>query len=174
MSSDAKPDKDKDKEQKKGGKKRLFMSVGVLVVALAGGGYWFMGRAKAAPNTGAEQGAEAEESEAAADEGEKGLIALDPFVVNLADDGGTHFLRTNIQLILKCTEKEAEALQEKKAEIMPIRSAVLELLAEQHAAELVTPEGKEKLKEAIRVRARSVFKKKKVLEVLFTEFVVQF
>ena len=42
------------------------------------------------------------------------------------------------------------------------------------AATLVTPEGKEALKESIKKRAETVFKKHKVIEVLFAEFVVQF
>ena len=55
-----------------------------------------------------------------------------------------------------------------------MRSAILELLSQQTAATLVTPEGKEALKESIKKRAETVFKKHKVIEVLFAEFVVQF
>lgn len=164
----AKPEKPKVEKKKRQplSKKRLFMMLGVgaVVLVMAGSGYWFMGRAAAAPKS-------AEEAEAA---GERSLIALDPFVVNLADDGGTHFLRANIQLIIDASEADALALQEKKVEIMPLRSAVLELLSEQRAATLVTPEGKEALKGAIKKRAGEVFHKYKVKDVLFAEFVVQF
>jgi len=165
MSDAAKTDK---KAAPAKSKKTLFIGVGVVVLALAGGGWWFMGRASAAPIDG-------KEAEKAAEEGgERALLAMEPFVVNLADEGGTHFLRTNIQLIIEAKEEEAKLLEEKKVEIMPMRSAILELLAQQTAAILVTPEGKEALKEAIKKRAAEVFKKHKVREVLFAEFVVQF
>lgn len=165
MSDAAKTDK---KAAPAKSKKTLFIGVGVVVLALAGGGWWFMGRASAAPVDG-------KEAEKAAEEGgDRALLAMEPFVVNLADEGGTHFLRTNIQLIIEAKEEEAKLLEEKKVEIMPMRSAILELLAQQTAAVLVTPEGKEALKEAIKKRAAEVFKKHKVREVLFAEFVVQF
>lgn len=150
-------------------KKTMFIGIGVVVLALAGGGWWFMGRAAAAPKDGHEAAKEEPE-----ESGERALLAMEPFVVNLADEGGTHFLRTSIQMIIDATEEEAKVLEEKKVEVMPMRSAILELLAQQTAATLVTPEGKEALKEAIKKRAGEVFKKHKVKEVLFAEFVVQF
>jgi len=166
--SDPKTDPKADKKAapaKRKSKKPLFLSVGVIVLLLAGGGYWFMTGASAAPTDPA---AVAEES------GPRALLLMDPFVVNLADEGGTHFLRTSIQLIIDATEEEAKVLEEKKVEVMPMRSAILELLAQQNAAMLVTPEGKEALKTAIKKRAAEVFKKHVVKEVLFAEFVVQF
>lgn len=147
-------------------KKTLFVGLGAVVLMVAAGGWWFMGRASAAPK----DGVSAEKAES----GERALLAMEPFVVNLADEGGSHFLRTNIQLIIDATEEEAKVLEEKKVEIMPMRSAILELLAQQKAATLVTPDGKEALKVAIKKRAAEVFKKHAVVEVLFAEFVVQF
>jgi flagellar FliL protein len=160
---------DAAKTEKPEGKSKKPMMIGAVVVvaALAGGGYWFMAHPKAAA---AKESKDVEPEES----GEKALLALEPFVVNLADEGGGHFLRANIQLIIDAKEAEAAALQEKKVETMPLRSAVLELLSQQKAATLVTPEGKEALKEAIKKRASEVFKKHKVKEVLFSEFVVQF
>ena len=151
--------------KKKGSKKKLVMGVGIVVLGRAGSGYWLMGGASAAP-----QDAAAAEAES----GDRALLAMEPFVVNLADEGGTHFLRTNIQLIIDAKKEEAKLLQEEKVETMPMRSAILELLSQQTAATLVTPEGKEALKDAIKKRAAEVFKKHKVREVLFAEFVVQF
>lgn len=173
MSDAAKTDKPAGKS-----KKTMMMGVSALVVVLAGGGYWFMGRASAAPKEkakahAADNAEEADDTEV--DEtGEKGLLPLEPFVVNLVDEGGTHFLRTNIQLIMAAKESDVEGLKEKKVETMPIRSAILELLSQQKASVLVTPEGKEELKAAIKKRVAKVFRKYKIREVLFSEFVVQF
>ena len=150
-------------------KKSMMMGVGALVVVLAGGGYWFMGRASAAPKD------KDKEHEVVAEEsGEKALLPLEPFVVNLADESGTRFLRTSIQLIIDAKEEAIKELVEKKVDVMPLRSAILEILAQQKAATLVTPEGKEELKAAIMKRGAEVFKKHKIKEVLFAEFVVQF
>lgn len=164
---------DAPKTEKKAGKSKmpLFAGVGVLVVALAGGGYWFMGRAKAAPK---DKEAAAAEEEVVEEKGDSALMPMEPFVVNLADEGGSHFLRASVQLIVRANEAEAKEMEEKKVLTMPVRSAILELLAQQKASELVTPEGKEALKEAIKKRASEVFKKHKIREVLFSEFVVQF
>jgi flagellar protein FliL len=166
MSDAPKVEKKAAAPKKKGGsKKKLFMGLGAVVLVLAGSGYWFMGRASAAPQ---------EAAKADDESGDRALLAMEPFVVNLADEGGTHFLRTNIQLIIDAKKEEAKLLQEEKVETMPLRSAILELLSQQKSATLVTPEGKEALKEAIKKRATEVFKKHKVREVLFAEFVVQF
>jgi flagellar FliL protein len=161
--SDAKTDKPA------AGKSKMPMIIGaVLVVALAGGGYWFMARPKAAPKD------KEKEAEVAEESGDKALLPFEPFVVNLAEEGGSHFLRTNVQLIIDAKKEQVVVMQEEKVETMPLRSAILELLSQQKASELVTPEGKEALKEAIKKRGAEVFKKHKIKEVLFSEFVVQF
>ena len=55
-----------------------------------------------------------------------------------------------------------------------LRSAILELLTQQSAPALVTPEGKTALKDAIKARTNPLLADQKVLDVLFSEFVVQF
>ena len=55
-----------------------------------------------------------------------------------------------------------------------IRSEILELLTQQTGAALVTPEGKAALKTAIGARLAPVLEGGKVIDVLFSEFVVQF
>jgi flagellar basal body-associated protein FliL len=55
-----------------------------------------------------------------------------------------------------------------------VRSDVLELLTEQQAPTLVTAEGKLALKNAIKERAAHALDHTKVIDVLFSEFVVQF
>jgi len=48
------------------------------------------------------------------------------------------------------------------------------MLTEQNAQALITTEGKQKLKDGVKTRVASVFGKLKVMDVLFSEFVVQF
>jgi flagellar FliL protein len=145
----------------KGGRMKLLIAVvAVLVLSGAGGAYWFMGtRTAAAPK---EPPAES-----------RGLIEFEPFLVNLVDPGGARFLKISVQLVVE-TAEEAAHVQETPVVLMRLRSEILELLAQQAAPMLVTPEGKEALKKAIQERVSPHIEHEKVLDVLFSEFVVQF
>ena len=149
---------------KKTGKSPLVLIIAVVVaVAAAGGGaFWYARR-------GAPAAAEAPHAK----NSERGLLSLEPFVVNLADASGSRFLRTTVQLIVK-DEAEAEHLKKSPASLMQTRGAILELLTVQTAEKLVTPDGKTALKKLIAERASTALDDTKVLDVLFSDFVVQF
>lgn len=151
-----------------GGRRRiLFLVATVAVVASAGvGGYlWWTSAAPAQA---------AAEPEARADEHEAGVISFEPFVVNLADRDANRYLRVSLRLVVG-DQAAAEAGGEDAVRMLRVRSAILELLGEQSAAVVATPEGKTALKQAIVERASAVLEPKvKVLDVLFAEFVVQF
>lgn len=144
----------------KKGRSKLLMIAVVLVVAGAGGGYWWMSRApvEAAPKS--------------VPLSQRGLVTFEPFMVNLSD-GGSRFLKLNVQLVLD-SQHEADAVLHTPVVLSHLRSAILELLTEQTATELVTPDGKAALKDAIRERAIASLEGKEVIDVLFSEFVVQF
>jgi len=139
-----------------------------------GGVLWFL--LKPAPPP-------AEAAAAAAKEGEpkeetkpsepKGIVALEPFVVNLADKDANRFLRVTLQLAVE-SEKEAAEIEENAVHKARLRSAVIETLTLQISDKLVTPEGKAELKKAIAERATKALGEVKVFDVLFTDFVVQF
>ena len=105
--------------------------------------------------------------------GPAGLLSLDPFVVNLADQGGSRFLRVSIRLLVGSPE-HAEHLQKDDVTLMRVRSAILDLLTEQTADRLVTADGKTALRQAIAARVEPVLDDTKVTDVLFSDFVVQF
>jgi flagellar FliL protein len=148
--------------KKKKGKGLMLM---VLVVLLAGGGggaYWWLSRTPAV--------------EAAPREiplSERGLVPFEPFMVNLVDGGGNRFLKVNLQLVLE-DAASAEKVLGTPVVVSRIRSEILELLTQQQAAVLVTPEGKAALKTAIGERLVPVLEGGKVIDVLFSEFIVQF
>jgi flagellar FliL protein len=148
--------------KKTGGKRRLLLVVLALVVVLGGGGaavVWAMRRpagAAAAPRPA-----------------EHALVSLEPFVVNLADQGGTRFLRVSVRLIVGSLE-EAERVQKNEVALLRARSAILELLTQQTAERLVTAAGKSALKQAIAARLAAVLEGITVVDVLFSDFVVQF
>lgn len=168
---------------KKKSSKTLIIAVAGLVLLGGGGGaaYWKFGphaaeaqeKSKGKAKHGEAKEAEAaEEEEEEAEEGPTGIVALEPFVVNLADPGATRFLR--IQLSLVVDEEHAKELEEKEVERMKMRSAILELLALQTSDTLVTPQGKTDLKKAIAKRAGESVHGLHVADVLLSEFVVQF
>jgi len=137
----------------------------VAVVALLGGGgaaYWFL---RGEPAVAKEAPPPPEE--------ERGIVGFEPFVVNLADPGGSRFLRLTVKLVIENPE-HAKELEENLVAMARMRSAVLDLLALQTADHLVTPEGKAELKAAITERTAHLAHETKVIDVLFSEFVVQF
>jgi len=148
-------------KKKKGGMaKTLVLSVLVLGVAGGGAGWWFLRGTKA-------------QAEAAPPLESRGVVTFEPFLVNLADAGGNRFLKISIQLVVG-TQEEAKHVQESPVVVMHLRSEILELLTMQQAAVLVTAEGKKTLKDAIKTRVSPDLPHLKVLDVLFSEFVVQF
>jgi flagellar FliL protein len=150
------------KPAKKGGSKLMMIVIAIVVLGAGGGGAWWFMRGPSV---------KAEEKEP--DPAERGLVAFEPFLVNLADPGGGRFLKATIQVVVGSKE-EALHLKETPVLLMQARSAILELLTLQTADTLVTPEGKQALKDAIKERIGKALGKVKVVDVLFSEFVVQF
>ena len=158
---DLQPVVEKPARKKKG--KGLVLILIVLLLAGGGGGaYWWLSR------TPAVEAAEPPEIPLS----QRGLVPFDPFMVNLADSG-SRYLKVNLQLVVEDAGTAAEVL-ETPVVISRIRSEILELLTQQTATALVTPEGKAALKTAIAERVTPVLEGKKVIDVLFSEFVVQF
>ena len=171
-------------------KSKLPLIIG-LVVFLAGGGgggYWWFAKQKASAAGAEEAGGHGKK----ADKGEKGekghgdeeehgekaaeggaLLPLDVFTVNLADEEAQRFLRTNVQLVIDGDEHLIKELEEEKLPVARARSAVLDLLSSQKSAEIATAEGKDALKKAIAEKASKALHHE-VLDVLFSDFVIQF
>ena len=148
---------------KSGSKLPLIAGAAVLVLAAAGGGYYFFLKPSAA------EGAAAHAEPAP----KRGIVSFDPFVVNLADPGASRFLRVSMQLVVKDAEQAAE-MQESKVALMQARSAMLELLTTQTSDVLVTADGKAALRSAIVEKLGHVVEEFEVVDVLFSDFVVQF
>lgn len=142
----------------------ILVLVGVL---LAGGGaaaFWYL---RPVPTEEAEAIAEPPAPQST------GIVGFDPFVVNLADSGGRHFLKISVQLVV-VDHEVAESIQEDGVQVMRLRSAILELLSEQASTELITAAGKLALKAAITDRASAILQEATVSDVLFSDFIVQF
>ena len=100
------------------------------------------------------------------------MVAFDPFVVNLSDPNGSRYLRLSVALVVE-SEEQAKHFDEDAVARMRIRSTILEMLAQETAARLVTADGKRALKTAIVSRVSEGAEGLKISDVLFSEFIVQ-
>jgi len=146
----------------------VLIATAVLVLLLGGGGaaYWMLAGSTAGDAPAAAKPKPAPKAAGAA-------VALDSFVVNLADPGGTRFLRVTLSLIVE-DAAHARELGENELVKMRVRSTILELLTQQSADRLITPDGKTELKKAIAEGAAGAIEGLHVADVLFSEFIVQF
>jgi flagellar protein FliL len=109
-----------------------------------------------------------------ANEGEKPLVMvhLDPFVVNLADTDEKDYLRVGIDLAVESAEKDHKS--EFRIEPTPMmRDAIIGVLSTRHCNELLTPEGKQKLKQDLIAALKAQTITSNVREIYFNEFLVQ-
>lgn len=141
--------------------------VGILLMAAGGGGVWFWTRGAQAA------AAEGHAAAPAVDPADSAMVPLDPFLVNLADTEAPRFLRATVNLVIG-PKARAEDLAKDPVVMARIRSTVLELLTTQRSKTLVTPEGKDELRKGISERVAAVIGDAKVIDVLFSDFVVQF
>ena len=157
-----------------GKKSKSGLLIVVALIALLGGGaagaYFYFVRGTPAE---AKEKKHEPEPESGDESAGTGIVPLDTFVVNLADPAGSRFLRVTLALVVQ-DEEHAKEVEESAVEKARIRSAILELLALQHADALVTPEGKTELKKAIAEQVAHAVHAIEVSDVLFSEFVVQF
>jgi flagellar FliL protein len=152
----------------------LFGTIGLLLLGGGGAGAWWWFSRGAAAQAAAPADAGKEKAEAEhADLSDSGVLPLDPFLVNLADAEAPRFLRASLSLVI-ADRKHALHLSEDVVAKARIRSAVLELLATQKSSDLVTPDGKSALKKSIVTSSAAIVTEAKVVDVLFSEFVVQF
>jgi len=148
--------------------KKLIVIGVVLLILLGGtggGAWWWMHRAEAASAAAGEPAQD--------DPSDTGILSFDPFLVNLADKESPRFLRVTLRLVVQGKKKAAE-LAENDVTRVRVRSAIIEVLTQQTSDRLVTPDGKAALKKSILDWCVRNISDTKVVDVLFSEFVVQF
>jgi flagellar protein FliL len=137
-------------------KKREWLAV---VLALAVGAAGIFVWLRPAPSTSVAGGAAAEST-----------IVLETFVVNLDGSGSRAYLRTGITLGL------VQAFPRNKSEAVPValvRDTILSVLSTAQPAELLKPEGKRELKEKLLRALQERVPQMSIVNVYFTEFLVQ-
>jgi flagellar FliL protein len=159
---DAKSEGTEEKPKKKG---LLFAIIGILVLVIAGGGFFAYKKFLAPkPAVSAEEAAKKEPVEK---EGE--MFALEPFVVNLADPKGKRYLKVTVTL-----ELESPAASAKAEKLVPkMRDMVIMMLTSLSFEEVMTPEGKIRVRDELLERFNLILRPERVREIFFTDFVVQ-
>ena len=169
--AEEKEEKEEGAESKGGGKKKLIIII-VAVLVLVGGGvgaFFALGKSK-----DAEEGEDGDDEEAAGDEagGEEAelppaVLPLETFIVNLQVKGS--FLKTSIQLEFA----EPELPHTIEHDTPKIRDAIIRILSAKAAADILTVEGKEKVREEVKQAVNEALKSDDVTNVYLTEFIIQ-
>jgi len=156
---EGKPEEVRQKEPKKKGKLLLVIAGALILIVGAGiASYLFLFSGKS----------KAEGSQKKEKTNEKiALFALDPFVLNLAEQG--RFLKVTMQFELLNPSHE-QMLTER---IPHLRDAIITLLSSKSSDTLSSPEGKFQLKDELLLRANQAAGKDVFKNLYFTEFVMQ-
>jgi flagellar FliL protein len=101
-----------------------------------------------------------------------GVVSLDPFVVNLADQDSARYLRIKVSLMLDNKNKVKE-VSENQALTLKVKDVILQTLSRKTSHDLINEEGKNKLRAEIQDGIKLYFKDPKLTDVMFTEFVIQ-
>ncbi len=172
-----KKDESKDKSQKSGGgvNKLLVIIIALLVLIIIGGAgaFFLLFQAPSDEEIAKELEKEKEppqEVVAPTDEEKIGVIVeLKPFIVNLEDPKARHFLKATISL-----EVKDDAAKDQVEKFKPkIRNDILLLLSSKTLDDVITIEGKVRLKDEIMSRVGRILGPGKLKNVYFSQFVVQ-
>ncbi|HPS93719.1 MAG TPA: flagellar basal body-associated FliL family protein [Deltaproteobacteria bacterium] len=167
------------KEKEEAGRKKKKFPLKVIVIVLvvvlllggAAAGYFLFlspkmkseGEGPAAKET--HQGKESAQAASAAGP----MKALDPFIVNLSDADGSRYLKAVMQLELDNAELDAEVT----AKMPQVRDEILTLLSSKTYDDVSTVEGKRILKREIMGSVNRYLTTGQVVQVYFSDFVVQ-
>jgi flagellar FliL protein len=150
--------------------KFIFLVVAVLLVLTIGlaAGFFMMWNKLSVLSTQADMATNSETGKAqAAALGP--LYSLDTFIVNLADEGRSRYLRVTMDLEL-AESTDAGKLTERLSQV---RNSILMIIPSKQFDEIASMEGKIALRDEIIAKLNSLFTSEVVTNIFFTEFVVQ-
>ena len=154
--------------------KMLFVILLALVSSISGGliSFVLMTRTLAAQAKAAGTPDKTEQQKVAETFEKSAVIPLEPFVVNLADADAARYLRIKITLMVDDREK-LRAVSDNQALQLKVRDVILDTLAAKRSQDLINAEGKKNLRHEIQEKVAIYFQEPKLVDVMFTEFVIQ-
>jgi flagellar FliL protein len=192
---------DNSQPEAKKGKGRMIIIIVVVVVLLGGAGggfyYWRSTSVAAAENaknkksqskseTGeskppvekdesdkksAKKTADALENAIPDDQEVKKIVELPPFIVNLADTEQSRYLRMTISLGVSEAEKAGE--KSDPLFMARVRNAMLAVVSDKKSDEILSVEGKNKLRKELLKAAKAASSDPEVVAIYITDFIVQ-
>lgn len=182
---------------KKGSSKLIIIILAVLLIVGGGAGYYFM--SKSATAADGEDKAEStkksksvDDEEPATDEEEtdtkssksskslksalpddedvKHIIELQPFIVNLADTEQARYLRMSVSLGVG---EGGESEKPDQLFLTRVRNAMLAVLSDKSSEEILSIEGKTKLRKQLLKAAQAAADEPEVQAIYITDFIVQ-
>jgi flagellar FliL protein len=148
------PEGEKKSKNSRSGGSRWVVAV-IPIVIVAGVVIWFWGN----------RGSDAATGEASRI---RSTLHLETFVLNLADPDQRSYLRVGIDLGLN-----QDAKHEAQAPVAQVRDVILSVLGQAKLSDLMTVEGKKKLKEDLLHAVQERVPQLGVEEIYFTEFLIQ-
>lgn len=158
----------------------MLLTVLLVLGAVGGGIYWLSKTGRlAVPGGGAAPVAAAKPEPV-----KTKMVLFEPLLVNLADGAGAGYLRVVmvVQLEDPPPPKDAKPKEEKPPEKgkvvvvedeVKMRDIALTVMGQETSERLLSPEGKEQLKAGLRKALAEHVPEVKVVDVMFTEFLVQ-
>jgi flagellar FliL protein len=147
----------------------IIIGAAVLIMGSIGAGFFVMWTKVNAINSQAMAAEGEEQAEAPAAPKIGPIHPLDTFIVNLADEGGTRYLRTTMKLEL-ADDQSLTFVQER---LPLIRDSILMILPTKNYADISTVEGKKTLRDELIAKLNVIMIPGSVTNIYFTEFVVQ-
>lgn len=152
---------------KKKSKVMLFVFLAVVVLFLAGGGFYAYTTFLAPKPQPAAQTTPVKPEQLTEKVGT--MFPLDPFVVNLSDPQAKRYLKVAITLELE----SSDAVDRAKKMVPKLRDMVITLLTSLTFEEVMTPEGKAQIHDELLERCNEILRPDRVRNIYFTDFVVQ-
>jgi flagellar FliL protein len=141
----------------------------VLLLGLGGGGFmmWTKLAAISAHPAGAENDPQAEKNRP---EAVGKVMAMDTFIVNLADPGANRYLRVTMDVEVTGGKTPEEEITRRTSQL---RDAILMILPTKKFSDIVTTEGKTALRDELIGALNALLTTSKVSRIYFKEFVIQ-
>ncbi|MCS7150203.1 MAG: flagellar basal body-associated FliL family protein [Caldimicrobium sp.] len=147
----------------KGGKNKLliFLLLGILIIAIAGVGAFFI--------LGKKEGEEGTKGKKANKAQQTVFMEIDPIIVNLLDPSGRRYLQ--VKLSLEVADKKAEGEIKKKEP--KLRDSILTILSGKTVEEVIIPDAKDKMKSEILKKLKEEIGEDLIVNVYITQFIVE-
>jgi flagellar FliL protein len=152
--------------------KILVLLIGVMMMLMLGlgGGLFMMWNQLSALNAQSVADAGGKPDEVVSLEQSLGpIFSLDTFIVNLADKGGTRYLRVTMDLELGNSDLEDELYKR----LPQVRDSLLMILPSKRFEDISTVQGKTALRDEMLEALNGYLGQGKIINIYFKEFVVQ-